>query len=570
MAATQTATTSTAPAASPPPEQLRVPPAGDEGHRGYGLRVGRWEALAVLALAAVGFSILGYRMIVVHHVVVFDALDRLARAYFVWHNDPPKLASIGFLFPPFTTLVFLPVAAIKPVASSLVGLPVTTAIFAGGALVAIDRVLARCEMPVRFRLALVVGVAVNPLFAFYASNGMAEAVYLYLLVAGLYGFVSWHTTGEARFLIGSGVAFALALMTRYEFIIWAALVAVLVGAALSAQRRAPDEVEGSVIAFLAPVIYGLTLWVLFNAVIVGDPIGWLTNSSSGLAVNGAGPTGGGAGVPAVAARLLEVLSQTAPVALLAGPALVATFVLQRNRMALWLAAFVALSILLVGADALIQDKEGVVTLQNGLTMLVVGLVGAAWLYRSLEPFRIVIWGATLALLVIGIVLSWQAMKSYPFQNEAQAFVRAIETGKDQEGTNSRGGFQVGIAPERAMAAYVNRTVKRKNSVLTDNAQTFGVMLLSGRPQLFFDRIDKGDQRWRSVLRSPFGRVRYLLVASTARGDLIRRVYSRALNGSDPALTVVFRTERYVLLRVAQNRQAQGFVAPAAAGGGAAP
>ena len=46
------------------------------------------------------------------------------------------------------------------------------------------------------------------------------------------------------------------------------------------------------------------------------------------------------------------------------------------------------------------------------------------------------------------------MQTYPHQNLEQAFTRAIVTGEDQEGTASRGGFQVGIAPEREMANYI--------------------------------------------------------------------------------------------------------------------
>ena len=96
------------------------------------------------------------------------------------------------------------------------------------------------------------------------------------------------------------------------------------------------------------------------------------------------------------------------------------------------------------------------------------------------------------------------------------------------------------------------------------AQTFGVMLLSGRPQLFFDRIDKGDKVWRQTLRAPYGKVSYFLVASQAAGDLIRRAYGGgALSGSNPSLIPVFRTDRYVLLSVAPQPSATAVVPTAA-------
>jgi hypothetical protein len=153
------------------------------------------------------------------------------------------------------------------------------------------------------------------------------------------------------------------------------------------------------------------------------------------------------------------------------------------------------------------------------------------------------------ILAASLPLTWEAMKSYPYQNQEQAFVRAVETGKDQEGTSSIGGFKVGIGPEAQMASYLQKTASKKALVLTDNAQTFGVMLLNGRPQDFFDRADKGDAKWKSVLKDPYGQVKYMLVARNSAGDLIRQAYPRIVSGNDPAFPTQFVTDRYVLVRV---------------------
>ena len=34
------------------------------------------------------------------------------------------------------------------------------------------------------------------------------------------------------------------------------------------------------VAYLAPVVYALGLWILFNLLIVGDPFGWLSSSGA--------------------------------------------------------------------------------------------------------------------------------------------------------------------------------------------------------------------------------------------------------------------------------------------------
>src|SRR3954452_24745274 len=77
---------------------------------------------AIFAAATIFYFLIGYKTTISQHVVVFDALDRFTRAYMVWFNSPPKLAAIGFVFPPLTTFVLLPFAVIKPLASGLIAL----------------------------------------------------------------------------------------------------------------------------------------------------------------------------------------------------------------------------------------------------------------------------------------------------------------------------------------------------------------------------------------------------------------------------------------------------------------
>jgi hypothetical protein len=396
-------------------------------------------------------------------------------------------------------------------------------------------------MPIVFRLPLILAFGLNPMWVFYAGNGMSEAVYLALLAFCLYGFISWYETTEPRFLIAAGFGFAL-------------LVALLIGVALVRRRASRVEVEGSVIAFAAPVVYALALWILFNALIVGEPFGWLSDQTSTQAVNATGiDVSGALGFDEVSRRLLELNVAVFPLAFAAVPALVITFLGQRNDMALWLASFIVLGIVIMGAHALIAQNEGLLTLRDSMPMALTSLVGAAWVYRSYAGFRLVIWGVTLVLLIVNLFTAWKGMEDYPFQSMEQAFTRAISTGESQEGTSSRGGFTVGIDPEAQMAQYIKENVNTKNAILTDNAQTFGVILLNGRPQVFFDRIDEGDAEWNSVLDNPYGKVRYLLAAHNPRsGDLITRRYPRLNAGEVPGMTVVYRTDRYVLARVANR------------------
>jgi 4-amino-4-deoxy-L-arabinose transferase-like glycosyltransferase len=523
-----------------------------------------FETLMVFLLSAGVYALLGAQVVTGDHVVVFEALDRLTRAYMVWHNSPPKLAAVGFTYPPLTSLIFLPFTLVKPLATSLIALPLTSAIFAGATLAVLNRTLELCQLSALLRYPLLALFGLNPEFVFYATNGMPDTAYLFLLAGALYCLIRWYLEEESRYLIGAGVAFTCCMLTRYEFIIWAFAASFVIGAALVRREATRARIEGSVIAYLAPIVYGLALWTLFNGVIVGRPFEWLSSgSSSSLAIDSDQVANhGSVALAEVAHRLLELTASSAPLALVAIPVLVYAFVRTRDVMSLGLASFLALGLVIVGADALIQNDLGVLQLQNGLPLALTALLGAAWLFRSQEAARMPVWLVTLAVLAVGIPLAWNAMEHYPFQNLEQAFARAVKTGQSQEGTSSIGGFTVGIEPERQMAAYIDHTVgKQRHAILTDNAQTYGVIMLSGRPQDFNNRVNQGDGPWYEAREDPYGKVKYMLVAYRSPGDLIRQRYPEAASGGNPNLTPVFHTSRYVLLRVARppatSKQAAG-------------
>jgi hypothetical protein len=511
----------------------------------------RWlERLLLFLIAAGVYFWVGYHTIVEDNVVVFDALDRLTRAYMAWHNDPPKLAAIGFVFPPLTTVIFLPFTLIKPVATSLVALPLVTALFGGWMIVAMNRLLARCSMPGVQRWLVLALFGLNPLLLFYAGNGMSEIVYLALLTFSLGCFMSWFLTDQPRFLVAAGLAFSLLVLLRYSFGIWALVIAVMMAVGLGRRGAQSDETEGTLITFLAPLVYALGVWILFNWLIVGDPFRWLS-SSGAFAVNA--PQADAAGD----VGLLDVLERSGQLTLgvfALGIAVVPLLLLmagsRRDEMSLWLAVLAVTGVVVLGANAIIEQDFNALAMRNALPVLIVCVAGAAWLYRILPGMRGLIWLAALVGLLLTALGSWHAMQRYPFQSQEQAFVRAIKTGDAQADSNSIGGFRVGTTPEQQMAGYINANIGGRSAILTDNAQTFGVILLSGRPELFFDRVDKGDGTFERVVVSPHGEVTHVLMAKQVSGDLIRRRYPTASSRVAAGLTPVSETERYLLLQVA--------------------
>jgi hypothetical protein len=99
-----------------------------------------------------------------------------------------------------------------------------------------------------------------------------------------------------------------------------------------------------------------------------------------------------------------------------------------------------------------------------------------------------------------------------------------------------------------MAAYILKMHVPRNSILTDDAQSFWVMLFSGRPDLFVDRIDQGDAHWIDLMQNPFGRVDYFLVTRQS-DDRINVRYTEITQGKVPWAHLVHHEADFYLLRI---------------------
>ena len=514
----------------------------------------RFEGLLVFAVFAVLAFVLGYHVITVNRVVVFDNINRLEQAYLVLWDVPAKLAALGFSNPPMPSLLTVPFAVIKPLATSLVSMAIFSSLFFGGMMLFIDRLLARCEMSLIWRLPVLVLFAASPLMAFYGSNGSSDIVYMFFLAVGLYCFVSWYHGYETIYLIGAGSAMSLAMLSRYGLIAVTVVLAFVAAAALSRRDADHDEIEGSVVAYLAPVVYAFGLWTFLNFLITGSLFGWLGVPASTHAVNATGVgTTAAYSFGSVVTHVLQVLLVASPLVIAALPLLILAGLAHRDGFSFWLVGLLILMVILVGGEAVRAGNVGQVVLKNGLPVELTALAALAWVYATAGgALRLISYCVTLALLVLALPLSWHGMLSYPYQNMEQAFIHALRNpGKNLTGTSSRGGYTVGLKSELAMADYIKRVVGEQNhEILTDNSQTFAVVLLNGQPRVFVDRSQHGDGPWKKILESPYGKVKYMLINTQSPSDEIRQRYPTAATGGNPSFRPVFTTARYVLVAVA--------------------
>ncbi|MGB0102298.1 MAG: hypothetical protein WBP61_18610 [Nocardioides sp.] len=504
-----------------------------------------WESALVFVFFTIAYTWIGHWLVVDKHVVGFEALDRLNRALMVWHNDPAKLSAIGFDYPPFATMLIAPLAVFRGMVTSMAVVPVASAIFAALTMVGLNTMMRRALVAGPLRYALLLAVAANPLVVLYASTGTRHFVWIAFVITALGSLFAWYITADVRFVMLAGISYAVAALSGYSSLTFFVLSAIMIGAILARLGADGTEVEGTVVGFAAPTVYVIALWTVFNLVLLLSPFAWITSSSDSASSGGLETFS--------AVELLQATGQLllygAPLAIIVLPALIIAGLARSNPFALWLGVLLGAAILTPALAVALRLTDSPMLMRNALPILLLSVVGAIWLARSADE------GSTLvaALVIVGLVISipWtlNAMKTYRYQNLEAPFAAALTTGESQEGAETRNGEKVGIVSEQAMAEYIRNNVSRDNSILTDNAQTYATMMLTGHPELFYDRIDESDGPWKEAARNPAEFVDYMLMSTSNNGDLLTTLYPDAAAGSDAQLQVVYRTPRYVLVGV---------------------
>lgn len=502
------------------------------------------ESLAIFLVAGAAYMALGSWLVLHEHVLVFDGLARLSHAFFVFWNAPPKLTAIGFVWPPVATLVFLPFAAIKPLATSLLALPLTSAIFGALLLVMVNRILTLATMPRWQRYPIVIAFGANPMIAFYASNGMAEVLYLFLLLGATYAFMRWYLTRAPGALIAAAVFFSLGILSRYEVFGWAVVLTGSIALTSIRQRVTRVELEGTLLTYLAPISYGVGLWLFFNWLILGTPFFFLNQQTPGAPLSpGAVPPPASHATlsPAhVASQLVSLNWNLFPLTMLVLAALAVVLFQRRDLMTFSLLTMLVLNASFTWLIVLESGAISYLQLRYNMRAMPIALAGVAWLYLIARGRqRSVVWAAALVALVISVPITGRTMERFKYQFREVDFIHSV---------TGRGGIPDQLSGDRAVAKYVSTHIHKPNSVLTDDSQTFGALLLSGRPDLFVDRIDHGDAKWLELLNYPWGRVPYMLVIAGGP-DLVMQRYLGAADGRQPGLKPVFEAGKYVLLRV---------------------
>lgn len=186
--------------------------------------------------------------------------------------------------PPLPALLHVPLVFFGAQTGRLALSCLMSALFGAGTLVFLGRIFARAGVPGPSRAALLCAVAVHPAVVGAATSGADAALVLFLSAGVLDHLLAW-TDGRrtSDFLLMTAGAALLATAAPEGAFYAAALLCAVVGAAV-ARRTAAREVEALVLLFLAPAVYLVSLWFLFNWLVLGDALyflrGWLVGPAA--------------------------------------------------------------------------------------------------------------------------------------------------------------------------------------------------------------------------------------------------------------------------------------------------
>ena len=255
---------------------------------------------------------------------------------------------------------------------------------------------------------------------------------------------------------------------------------------------------------------------------------------------------------------LSLVLYGAPIAFVVLPALIFLGIARNNPLSLWLGVLLAAAIVSPALSVALHLTDSPMQMRNALPILLFSVIGAVWIARSSEANNLIVSIVLIVGLLASIPWTFEAMKTYRYQNLESNFAAALSTRDSQEGADTLSGSKVGVRDEQATTEYISANITNPNTILTDNSQTYAVMLMTGKPNLFVDRVDKSDGPWKEIAANPaLNGIDYMLLSTAGGDDLLAQTYPNAVTGSDPRLPVIYRTDRYVLVGVPANFDPDG-------------
>lgn len=120
----------------------------------------------------------------------------------------------------------------------------------------------------------------NPNVLYLQTTPLSEPLCILTFTMAAYFFLAWTQEDHPRYLVLAAISTLLATLARYDGWILCALLPTLIIIVGCIKRRKRGQIEADLIIFCAPGLLGIVLWVIWCAVIFGDPLYFLHSQFS--------------------------------------------------------------------------------------------------------------------------------------------------------------------------------------------------------------------------------------------------------------------------------------------------
>ena len=226
-------------------------------------------------LAVFAFNlIIAYFLVFKSGYIADEAIIRTSQALDLIEGSNKGRQSLicSLWWPPLPTLIQLPLVFCKFHLYKLFLNNIVSSVFAAGSMVFLNILFKRCDLNRAYRYIVLAAFQLNPLILFYSANGTSQMMFVLFLIASLYYLSGWLKENSLRGFLLMTLNTSLLCLIRLEGVFYAAAILAIVIIVTFYRKYQVSRKEGLLLLYLAPVGYLISLWFLFNWLIMGD---WL-------------------------------------------------------------------------------------------------------------------------------------------------------------------------------------------------------------------------------------------------------------------------------------------------------
>jgi hypothetical protein len=503
-----------------------------------------WEFWMVGLVSFIIFLATAYYLVFQLNIFLTDAMARTRSAWQVFFSSEPKMANIGFVWAPLPALLQLPLVLIPAFRNQGVSGNIVTALCGAGSVQVILLFLRQIKLPRIIMYLLLLLYVANPMILFYSSNGMSEMILELFVMLIAYYYLRWNQTHQWIYITGCGLATCLAFLSRYDASFVAAAVAIFIGLeAIFSHRKKSAYAESLILLYASPVLYVMSLWVLLNWLIMGDPLYFVRSDYSN-----AGQIGYQLALLPELLPLKHNIIYSLWVGFRETAGIFPFFVV----ISIWLAilsvmrrTWIWLGMLAISWSLMVFSTFNLFMGQSALflryfisaiPMAMVLLAGVLHLHAP--KLRIPL--ALLFSLFIGGSAYFTAQAMGAHKEWGQWNDQVVQAALTNTPLNS-------WKDEKTLAAYILH--KTTGFVMVDDFQGYRVIFFSGEPGRF---LTPSDSTFKRNLRDPYKNVNYLLTSSSAlEGELnqVNNAYPYLFNQGANWVQLEYQDSTWKLFKV---------------------